>query len=325
LIIEFEDTCWTTSNAQWTQSLVELLAMLARRQQHALLANPSPMLTWCAANLPSHASYFATRLASAVARQNATALCISPSGNTKIINDPIWKLTANAAFDVINQPLRVVLENNDSDKMFLDATLPKFKLWCDEGYISADMGGGSAMGSNIEATCADFLRKWRTFYLFDSDRLHPLELVPGWKPPKRDGCQGFVFQTKCSHMPPGRWHMLSRRSIENYLPESVLLHRNLATTTELFKPAIGVMLNHYNFKNGLQGDGIHPFNPDQRVRTSRSNGFWTSLTPIAMDNLQKGFGNDVAKEFMNVPASYSWSPAINNELDILSDAIQDAM
>lgn len=325
MIIEFEDSCWTNDSPYWIQTLVELLAMLARRHQHALLAKPVEMLSWCQTNLPSHSGYFTTRLASAQIRQNATTLRVSPTGNQQVNADPVWILTADAAANVIDKPLRVVLENNQSDKHFLQSTIPDFKQWCDREWIVADMGGGSAMGADILTTSASYVKKWKTFYLFDSDRLHPNELNSAWSPPGGDGCQGFVFQQRCVSMPPRRWHMLERRSIENYLPQSILGQSDFTKTNVLFDPSVGEMLKYYNFKEGLKGDGVDPVNPRQVIRAARSNGFWTSLPATVVDSLRGGFGTKIADDFTKVPDNYTWPTDIYHEMDILSAAIQDAM
>lgn len=325
MIIDFDDICWSHADVEWKRSLVDLLALLANRPQHAVLAVPDLMLPWCCEHLALHVDYFKTRIASAQARANALKIQITPSGQSAVNVPPPWALTARAAYEVVNQPLRMVLENDQSDRIFVESTVPSFASWCQKGWVEPVMGGGSEMGKKILASGADLTARWRTFYLFDSDRLHPTELHATWAPPGGDGCQGYVFEQACTQMPPERWHRLDRRSIENYLPQAILAARNAATSTALFDVQVGVMAHFYNFKKGLGGDGVHPIAPNKQIRAARSQGFWTSLPMSNVNALQTGFGTNVAEEFNNVASNHVWSSDIVSEMNDLGDAIQDAI
>jgi len=325
VIIEFDDRCWSSEDHEWKKSLVELLTLLAKRGQHAILAMPDKMLSWCRTYLTLHVDYFKTRLASAQLRASALRILISPSGADSVQAAPPWSLNAQAAYDIVNKPLQIVLENDISDKTFVESTIPPFATWCSNGWIEPVMGGGSHMRKKILAASDDSMARWRTFYLFDSDRLHPTELTSTWGPPPGDACQGHAFEQACANMPHGRWHRLERRSIENYLPQSLLSIKSAATSAALFDAAIGNMAHFYNFKEGLSGDGVHPVSQSQLARASRSQGFWTSLSPDFVLALQGGFGKKIAEEFSNIPASYIWPMSVINEMDALSDALQDAI
>ena len=89
--------------------------------------------------------------------------------------------------------------------------------------------------------------------------------------------------------------------------------------------AVGIMSSYYNMKNGLQGDGIHPPNPDKRIRAMRSRGTWAALPPPVIDALKPGFGRTVSDHFATLPPSVSWASDILAETSRLSDIIQDAM
>lgn len=306
-------------------SLVEVLALLAIRQQHSILADSSLMLPWCQLHMPSHADYFRVRLASSQNRANSMAVAVSPTGQDTVIGEPPWCTTALAARDLVNRPLRVVLENDFADRLFVEATLPSFSQWCEKGWITPAMGGGSAMAKDIAISSADNVLKWRTFYLFDSDRLHPTELTTGWSPPGGDSCQGHSFERACANLPPKRWHRLERRSIENYLPEAVLSTLNPATSSTLFGQSVGNMAHFYNVKSGLSGDGVSPPNAKQAIRAGRSQGFWNALSPQEVSALEGGFGRNVSHEFHNVPSTHAWSADILTEMDALAEALQDAI
>lgn len=325
MILDFDDSCWSHDDRDWQRSLVNLLAFLDIHQQHSLLANPEAMLAWCSSHLISHLDYFKTRLASAQVRANALTIRVSPSGAAAIAAPPPWTLTAEAARDVVSRPLRLVLENDQSDRKFVESTVPSFSEWCKRGWIAPAMGGGTPMEGDIAAAAADSVGRWRTFYLFDSDRLHPSELEIGWKPPGGDGCQGYRFELACVNMPPERWHRLNRRSIENYLPHTVLNAVDSTATTSLFGSSVADMAHFYNLKKGLAGDGVHPADAKKTVRASRSKGFWGALAHADVAALQNGFGPTISNEFTNVPSNHSWPADVMAEMDSFADLLQDAM
>lgn len=283
------------------------------------------MLPWCTQHLPLFSDYFKTRLAAAQPRANALKIFVSPAGAAIPGGSPPWTLHAEATAHLINRPLRLVLENDESDRRFLTSTVPSFSAWCSRGWVETVMGGGSAMVGKITAAGNDLVTSWRTFFVFDSDRLHPSEFASGWVPPAQDSCQGHQFETLCAAMPRQRWHQLKRRSIENYLPDVVLQPLDADLTSTLFSQSVGQMAHFYNMKQGLKGDGISPQNPNSAARAARSMGLWTALPSVAKSVLEPGFGKKVAEEFKNVPAHYPWSAPVVTEMAALADAIQDAM
>ncbi|MFG6459887.1 hypothetical protein [Roseateles sp. BYS96W] len=325
MIVDFEDACWTTGSAEWDRSLVELLVLLVKNEQHAILADSNALLLWCARCLPTHVEYFKIRLAAAQCRANSLTVYVSVGGAAAAVGAPPWILTANAAQDIVSAPLRLFLENNKSDQMFVEATIPAFAKWRDSSWVTAVMGGGTAMQGDMKLAANDDVARWRTFFLFDSDRLHPDELNPGWAPPGGDRCQGHQFESLCAGLPANRWHRLSRRSIENYLPQAVLVPLNQQLAITLSSPSVGNMVKHFNFKEGLAGDGVSPPRATHAVRASRSKGFWLALTAAEVATLQNGFGSNVSNEFSNIPANYSWSHDVVSEAASLSDALQDAL
>jgi hypothetical protein len=325
LILDLDDSCWTHADVDWQRNLIELLVLVKRHESHSVLAAPNKMLPWCAQHLPLFYDYFKTRLAAAQPRFNALKIFVSPNGQTNPGNAPPWTLQAEATAHLINQPLRLVLENDETDRRFLTSIIPSFAAWCDRGWVEPSMGGGSSMGGKITAAGNDMVTSWRTFFVFDSDRLHPSEFSTGWTPPVGDSCQGHQFETLCAVLPSVRWHQLKRRSIENYLPDVVLHPLNANLTAALYSQTVGQMAHFYNMKNGLNGDGIIPPNPISTPRAARSQGLWTALPPLAQSTLELGFGRKVADEFKNVPNHYPWSAPVVAEMAALADAIQDAI
>ncbi len=325
MILDFDDACWSHDNDDWRRSLVEMLVIVKLRDQHAVLADPAVMLPWCGEHLPLFADYFRTRLAVAQPRANGLTIRVSPTGAAAVAGQPTWDLNAEAARDVVGRPLRLVLENDSADKMFIEATVPRFATWCANGWIEPAMGGGAPMKAKIDSAAADALDRWRTFFMFDSDRLHPNELAAGWTPPGGDGCQGHAFENACASMPHARWHRLQRRSIENYLPAAVLQPLKPATTASLASSAVGHMAHYYNMKKGLEGDEFASPGVPNPTRWARTLGFWSSLQPADIAALKDGFGRKVSNEFANVPHNHPWPPDVIAEMTALADALQDAM
>jgi len=325
VILDFDDACWSIEDDDWNRSLIEILTLLTHREQHAILAESNLMLQWVKKRLELYDEYFKGRLSGAQPRSKALNLTISPDGMSEVIADPPWRLTAKAAYTIVEAPLRLILENDRSDHAFANATIPGFHNWCSKQHLSVEMGGGGAMGTKIKDAADDHVKRWRTFFMFDSDRLHPSEFAQGWKPPRGDGCQGHVFENVCANLPRDRWHGLQRRSIENYLPPPLLQNLNAKATKALQDPKTGEMAKYYNLKGGLQADGIWPVNPTKAIRASRSQGFWTALPPDFINDLQQGFGAQISEEFNRIPNNYSWSADVIAEADMLSAALQDAM
>lgn len=325
MIIDFDDACWSQQDEQWNRDLIGLLVLLNMHDQHAIRADPDLMLGWCSHALPLYVDYFKTRMASAQFRANALVVRVLPSGAGQVSTPPPWALTAVAASALVKRPLRLVLENDHSDKLFVEATIQPFKQWCSREWIEPDLGGGAAMEKDIADAAADIAAQWRTFFLFDSDRLHQSELAPGWTPPSGDGCQGYNFERKCAALPASRWHRLNRRSIENYLPQSVLIAKCAATAAALFSPSVGQMANFYNVKKGLAGDGVAPLDPKKAIRAARSQGFWSALAPAEVAALTVGFGPKVSEEFNNVPPNHPWPADVLAEMATLASALQDAI
>lgn len=325
MILDFDDSCWLHDDDDWRRSLIRMLVLINGHEQHAVLATPDSMIAWVGQHLPLFVDYFKARLTAAQPRARALSIRVSPNGSKVVGGAPPWDLTADAARQVIEQPLRLVLENNDSDRLFVESTIPQFSNWRTRNWISPEMGGGTAMALEIAKTSSDPIQRWRTFFLFDSDRLHPDELSPNWNPPAGDGCQGHQFEVACAQMPVERWHRLDRRSIENYLPSAVLASIEPGAAATLFSASVGSMALFYNVKRGLAGDGVSPLDAKKVVRASRSQNFWTSLDAAEVKALEAGFGPHISSKFSNVPSNHSWPADVTTEMDALAASLQDSM
>lgn len=334
--IYFEDSCW---EATQDAHLLRLLTTLERRDQHGIFADVTRLSHWCQQQMPGYVELLQLRIAKNVPRTNAIKLYICPTGAAQITQDPPWTLNAEAALPLIDQGLKLFLENNESDWRFLCALHPEIYKWKVKGWIDVQMGGGSAMKTTIEHTSQAIDLKWRHFFMFDSDRLHPDELDLSWTVPSGDGCQGFQFERACAHIPQRHWHRLNRRSIENYLPFPLLRTSKATCATALENPAVknfvlkraeGApvqwdMSKFYNMKKGLNGDGIHPPNSNKAKRAARSQAFWSNLSPSLKNDLENGFSDNIAEEFKNIPPNFAWPNDISDEIETFISLLQDAL
>lgn len=321
------DTCWNHHDSSWIHALCDLLVALGRRTHHPIAGDADRMERWCQSKIPAYVEIVRARLLGSTLRSNALQITIAPDGASAIAGSPPWTLTAGAALPLVEKPLCVFLENDESDLMFMQAMNIGIDGLIHSSAIEISHGGGSTMQAKIARAGANLQAQWRSFFIFDSDRLHPTELNPSWVPPRGDGCQGHIFETACavSNVPQSRWHMLRRRSIENYLPLAVLSARDAACAAVLSSPSVGCMLYYYNMKKGLDGDGVWPLNPSKQVRASRSCGAWSALSTADRDGLQSGFGSNVAEEFRNVGSTHRWESDILAEADVLLAALYDAL
>lgn len=321
------DSCWSRTDSAWVHEFCEILVALGRRAHHPIAGDSALMEKWCQSQIPAYIEILTARLLGSTLRSNAIQITIAPNGHSNVAGSPPWTLTAQAALPLVERPLSVFLENDESDFLFLRSLSAGIDGLVGSRAVEIIHGGGSNMQTKIVRAGSHVLTQWRSFFVFDSDRLHPVELAPGWGPPGGDGCQGHIFETACTaqKMPKSRWCMLRRRSIENYLPLDVLAVRDAGCASVLFSPQVGSMLHHYNMKKGLKGDGIWPADPRKTIRASRTQGAWDVLPETSKDGLQSGFGPDVAEEFRNVSPTHQWESDILAEADAMFAALYDAL
>lgn len=322
----FEPGCWSDENADRRRALVDLLILVHKRPVHSVQADRETLVRWCKVQLPTHVEVLEARLGAAWPRAGAVDLHICPDGADQITGEPPWTLTASAAFRVLEEPLVLVLENQEADRIFLEALLPDLRSWRDTHGVRIEHGGGSDMLRRIEEVSAHPTRRWRTFFVFDSDRLHPEELCEDWEGPQPpDVCMGWNLERACREIRAARWRRLNRRSIENYLPREPLERRMPHVAGVLFGPQVGKLAHFYNMKRGLRGDGVHPPDPGRPQRAARSRGCWSALSQEDRDALNNGFGDKVAVAFNELPVDQRWPEDVLAEIAALSDQLQDAI
>ena len=328
--IVIEDECWTHDDATWRQEMVRLLITLEEKRQHSIDTDIEKMASWCAISNPEFVQVLPTRAMTISPRAGAVTLTVHPGGASEVLCDPPWRLTASAARGCVKRPLKLVVENDLSDRRFVAASIPAFQTWESSEWIDVVNGGGSNLAHKIDQAKQHQESRWRTFFLFDSDRLHPDELSADWTRPGGDGCQGFEFERRCAEipdaMPKTRWHRLNRRSIENYLPNTLLQNVDLSAAQALASGEVGEMAKFYNMKRGLKGDWIKPKDGTTNIiRRGRSKGAWERLPEAIQSSLMEGFGEHVAEQFKNVLPTEPWPQDVRAEADALELALLDAL
>lgn len=325
--IVIADAAWDVDDSSWETQLGSLLIELLQHPSHSVDADAGLLLKWCDRRIPLYVEELRALLLRSNPRANACEFTVQPDGSAQLVGSPPWRLTAAAAFPLVRQPLRLFLENDDADWSFLCSVVTSIASLKARAALEVMHGGGSDLLRKIADAGADHMKRWRSFFMFDSDRLHPDELAEGWTAPSGDGCEGYQFQVACTEadIPRSRWHMLRRRSIENYLPESVLSQEKPDCASVLFSTRVGEMRHYYNVKKGLKHDGIWPPDPKKTVRASRSLSRWDALSPEDKNFLQAGFGPTVADRFKTLPRAQRWDADILAEGEAIASALLDAI
>ncbi len=200
-------------------------------------------------------------------------------------------LSATAACALLQQPFRILVENDNADMNFFRAFLPvsirqRFEQFLANHWIEFQHCGGiTSLTERVRANRTNHAWRIRAFALFDSDGLIPGQISANASA-ARSQCEGFVA-----------FHMLTARAIENYLNDIALdswtrtgsasdRPRNKARF-RAFRRFDRGQRSHFNMKRGFDGDVDH----DQLATVGN---FYASVTPVDHTTLQHGFGRDIA-------------------------------
>lgn len=142
----------------------------------------------------------------------------------------------------VGSPLKILVENIRSDKLFLQTVL-KFvgQLNPDELFIEYLHGGGSTLIQVAE----EYAGKARVFCLIDGDEVSPGEYVsPDKKLFKQNviqTCKKYGYQ----------YHVLSKREIENYIPDEALERMGFRRQRHLYFRLPEQHKDYFDMKEGL--------------------------------------------------------------------------
>jgi hypothetical protein len=218
-------------------------------------------------------------------------------------------LTVDDALDLAHKPFRVLLENGVSDRWFLLATMsPEDRKWIEERveHEWLELEGCGGIGELMKRVSSWALKdqnSLRCAALFDGDAVEPPSRHPESDEAFRArlGPLSQKVLALCEREPTIEdagllHHVLHRRAIENYLPDSALETWTKATggaqrdERSCKREALRTCSHRhfYNMKNGYKGDrGRRPAPP-------------TWLPSVTNHPLEEGFGSDISSFFAGV-------------------------
>lgn len=312
-----------------TADVVKLheLLLWASKGRHAVFSDPPTSLIAWLDTIDDASRIAYTNAIKLCARQAATfpadaaTIHIVPSG-AAVWSDPIATLTLDDALGVMNESLGVLVENSTNDWHFLCKIMrpserKRIQNAVEKGWVSALHGGGSTLLEQVKSRMQAPAKALRTFVLFDSDRLHPDELAPGWTPDRPGGqaaaCQAFGWEREFQQNLAQRYWMLKRRFIESYMPLSEIdtaasdnVH---ADAVEAFTRIPQVGRWFFNMKKGFAGD-------EKRHDKERCRDLFTQVTDPDRLALKNGFGPKFADHYgTNSNFEFDWDDDARQEAE----------
>lgn len=218
-------------------------------------------------------------------------------------------LTVDDAIDLAHKPFRVLLENGVSDRRFLLATMsPEDRKWVEERieheWLELEgCGGIGELKKRVESWALKEQNSLRSAALFDGDAVEP----PSSEPESDDAFRARLATTSkkvlelCEREPTVLdagllHHVLRRRAIENYLPDSALEAwtqsaggaQQEARRRKLEALRTCGHRRFYAMKDGYKKDRARRPSPP------------TWLPSVTNHPLEEGFGSDISSLFAGV-------------------------
>ncbi len=228
---------------------------------------------------------------------------------TVILDEKRYELiTIDAVEDFLGKPLKIVLENVESDKLFVEKCLKFFaENEIDKCWIEFINGGGSDLAN----VAKNFNGKCRVFCLIDSDVISPPDTYN--TPVKRRTINNI--QRIC-HEFGYALHVLNKREMENYLPDKALkqyLEQKRQGCEHIYFTLSNQCKDYFDMKKGLT-----PKNLDLPIWYTYKNAFNQGNEEIAATSTGKksvveGFGEDVWKAFHYVESAEELLSRDNND------------
>jgi hypothetical protein len=234
---------------------------------------------------------------------NGNRLLIKMDGKTLEI------ITTKIIQEYLCSPLKIIVEDIESDKLFIEKCIECFTgLNCDELFIDFINGSGSNTKKNLLYYST---KSYRVFCIIDSDEVGPGEYVD---PTKEkfisevvDTCESFGY----NH------YVLSKREIENYIPENLLLIRKNSGNEKFFS-LTDIQKDYFDMKYGIKAK-------DLKYKIWKQIGDINQYTD-KNDIIINGFGKRIWQAFREVSTSQELSSRDNrNELEKLVNDLLDVI
>lgn len=306
------------------------LLVFACHGRHVLSFDPPTAMARCLETFSPQSRAGYERAIGLTARTAATLPANVATVRVEVTASPRWEdpvavLPLEDALAMLREPLGILLENAKNDWSFLLGVMgqQERKLMMHAvraGWAAPLHGGGSDLPVQLRARLQSPQKRLRTFVVFDSDRRHPDELDPAWKPKRPEQCQGYETETVTRANLPSRYWMLQRRFIESYMPEAELRKEasKIASSeaVEAFHRMSRMERWYFNMKEGFQKDD----NPGNK---HRCRDLYKNVDAADRTALHKGFGKELANHYaLERSEELDWDPEARGEA---SKALRDLM
>lgn len=192
--------------------------------------------------------------------------------------DGVVKVTLNDAFSLIDQSVKLALENSRNDLLFLKTLLPvkhreKIDSLISRGHLEVLGGGIGELKKILELRGGEKTFRLLSWTMFDSDATHPGEVVRNTKE-IIDLCEQKALV----------YHCLKKRAIENYIDKDIYKLTHDGPLNERAKAVYSLsedQISYFNMKSGLSA-------------SDKVSVLYKDLPPETLSELEQGFGSRFA-------------------------------
>ena len=315
-VIVSGELCATTGSTNIHK--IHQLLLYACQGRHVVSFDPPESLDQCLTMFSGNVGLDYKNLIEATARHatglpaDAATVLVKLTA-TPVWDDPVAQLSLDDALRVLDEPLSILVEDIEADWSFLLGIMraserDKLLMAVEHNWVKPIHGGGSGLKKQLLSRLQMAHKILRTFALFDSDRLHPDELISDWTP--IGPCEGYNIEQVARSYLPCRYWMLERRSIESYMPKSHIakminnVHRDASDAFFRLTPA-GRW--YFNMKSGFNGDR-------DAKKKARQKDLYNAVSLADRAALQTGFSGQLAKQYQQaLHEAFDWDSEARRE------------
>lgn len=192
--------------------------------------------------------------------------------------DGVIKITLSDAFVLIDQSVKLALENSRNDLFFLKTLLPekhrnKIDKLLNRGHLEVLSGGIGELKKILELRGDDKAFKLLSWTMFDSDSTRPGEVVRTTQE-IIDVCEQKALV----------YHCLRKRAIENYIDQDIYKLTHKGPLNDRAKAVYSLsedQISYFNMKTGLSA-------------ADKASELYKDLPPEILAVLEQGFGGRFA-------------------------------
>ncbi|WP_324741245.1 hypothetical protein [Pseudomonas veronii] len=192
--------------------------------------------------------------------------------------DGVVKVTLNDAFSLIDQSIKLALENSRNDLLFLKTLLSekhrkKIDILMSKGHLEVLGGGIGELKKILESRGDEDAFRLLSWTMFDSDATYPGEV--------KKANQEIIDVCDQKSLV---YHCLTKRSIENYIDQDIykLTHQGPLNSRAKALYSLGEdQISYFNMKSGLSP-------------ADKASALYKDLPPETLVVLERGFGDRFA-------------------------------